>query len=90
MNGQKQREALSAAERSLTLLEKDRFDDAVAAAGHAAELDQIGAYVTLPDAVGAAAGHLREGRPVPPEVWDRVAGAVGAGPLAAIVDRLRA
>lgn len=89
MNGQKQREALSAAERALTLLEKDRLADSASAARQAAELDQVGAYTTLPEAIAAVAACREAGSPVPAEVWDQVAAAVGAGPLAAVVDRLR-
>lgn len=89
MNGQKQREALSAAERALTLLEKGRTADARAAARQAAAVDQIGAYATLPDALEAVAARRDQGGDVPAAAWDRLAAAVGAGPLAAVVERLR-
>lgn len=80
IDGQKQREALSAAERALHLLEQGRHADAVSAAERAQQLDQIEAFAALPEAVARVAGHLETGS-VPAAAWDALADAVGPGPL---------
>jgi hypothetical protein len=62
----------------------------VAAAERAANLDQIGSYAGLVAAVSRLAAAGREGATVPDEAWEALAGAVGPGPLAAVVVGLRA
>lgn len=89
MDGQRQREALAAAERSLFLLEKGRPAEAGKAAERARELDQVGTFELLPEAVEEIASHRSAGSPVPVQAWDRLAEAVGPGPLAAHVADLR-
>ena len=81
IDGQKQREALSAAERSLHLLELRAFDEAVAAAERARELDQVEAFAALPDAGSQVVAHEERGATVPAGVWEALATAVGPGPL---------
>lgn len=78
MDGQAQREALSAAERAIVLLGRGDPAEAVAAARRAASLDQIGAFAGLPAAVEES-----------PLDWDTVAAAVGAGPLQQLVAEIR-
>ena len=81
IDGQKQREALSAAERSLYLLGRGAGAEAVAAAGQASQLDQVDAFRSLPAAVARVAAHLRGDGRVPSDAWDELASAVGPGPL---------
>lgn len=78
MNGQAQREALSAAERAIVLLGRGDHAEAVAAARRAALLDQVGAFAGLPAAVAET-----------PLDWDMVAAALGAGPLQQLVAEIR-
>jgi hypothetical protein len=81
IDGQKQREALSAAERALYLLGRSAWDDAVAAAERACDLDQVDVFATLPRAVALVASEMQNDGNVPAEVWDALAAAVGPGPL---------
>lgn len=81
IDGQKQREALAAAERALYLLGRGAFDDAVAAARRARELDQVDTFAVLPEAVARVAAEKENNGPVSPEVWEALAEAVGPGPL---------
>ena len=81
IDGQKQREAFSAAERSLHLLERRAFTEAVAAAERAGHLDQVGAFEDLPQAVAQIVAHEEQGGGVPAEAWEALAVAVGPGPL---------
>jgi len=89
MDGQAQRQALSAAERALTLLGKGRGADAIEAANRAVELDQVDIFASVPEAVMRAADELAAGG-ISAEGWDRLAAAVGPGPLAGLVETLRA
>ena len=89
IDGQKQREALAAAERALHFLEQSRPDEAVAAAQRADRLDQVELLAALPAAVSRIAGHQTAGTPVPAEAWEELAAAVGPGPLAVRVAGLR-
>ncbi|MGI9647727.1 MAG: hypothetical protein ACR2OI_04335 [Acidimicrobiia bacterium] len=89
IDGQQQREALAAAERSLFLLQKGRLEEAGKAAERARELDQVSIFDSLPGAVGEIVRHRSEGNPVPSGAWDGLAAAVGPGPLAAHVADLR-
>ncbi len=86
MDGQQQRQALSAAERSLNLAaQPDKLSDAVGAARKAEQLDQIGAFSGLAELLArleGAGGAEREA--VVAELRD----VVGPGPLIALVDRL--
>ena len=76
MDGQAQRKALTAAERAIRALAADESSAAMAAATQAEELDQVGAFTGLSHAVEVGD-------------WDAVAGAVGDGPLGALVESLR-
>ena len=89
IDGQKQREALSAAERSLHLLDRGALGEAVAAAERAHQLDQVDAFSLLPSAVSRVVGHLEGGEHVPGEAWEALAAAVGPGPLRSHVADLR-
>lgn len=89
IDGQRQREALAAAERSLFLLQKGRLEEAGKAADRARSLDQVGIFDALPGAVEEVVSHKSAGVPVPAQAWDRLAAAVGPGPLAAHVADLR-
>ena len=55
----------------------------------AADLDQIGVYGALSDAVESAAAELDAHDAISTESWDAVAAAVGPGPLAIEVETLR-
>ncbi len=87
IDGQQQREALNAAERALTLLGKGRTDDALSAAGRAAELDQVDLFGSLPEAVAGYVAALDQGT-VAHEHLAALKLAVGPGPLAGQVDKL--
>ena len=52
------------------------------------DLDQIGVYTALTTAVESAAAELENGS-ISREGWNAVAGAVGPGPLAALVQEMR-
>ena len=81
IDGQKQREALSAAERALHLLERRAFDKAESAAEQAKQLDQVGTFADLPEAVARIVALEQKGGGVPAEAWQALAEAVGPGPL---------
>jgi hypothetical protein len=85
IEGRKQREALSAAERALYLLGRGAFDDAMAAAQRACELDQVDTFAALPEAVARVVAQKQNDGTVPAEAWDALAAAVGPGPLQAHV-----
>jgi hypothetical protein len=85
IDGQRQREALAAAERSLFLLQKGRLVEAHQAAERARELDQVSTFDSLPAAVEVIVGFRAAEAPIPSEAWDGLAIAVGPGPLAAHV-----
>lgn len=89
IDGQRQREALAAAERSLSLLQKGSLVKARQAAERARELDQVSTFDSLPAAVEVIVGYQAAETPVPSEAWDGLAIAVGPGPLAAHVADLR-
>ena len=89
IDGQKQREALSAAERALYLLGRGAFEDAEAAASQARDLDQVDVFSSLPAAVAKVVAHEQGGGTVPAEVWEELADAVGPGPLQSHVADLR-
>lgn len=81
IDGQQQREALSAAERSLFLLGKGKHRESLAAAEQARRLDQVDTFTALPDAVARIVAAQDAGEQVPAEAWDELAEAVGPGPL---------
>jgi len=89
MDGQKQRNALTAAERSLRALGGGDPDSARRAVARAMELDQIGIYSALGPAVEAGALDLDRGGVVSEASWEAIADALGPGPLAATVDSMR-
>ena len=89
LDGKQQRNALTAAERSLQALGAGNASRAARSAGKAAELDQLGLFAALPGAVAAAAADLEAGGAVTSGSWDAIAEAVGAGPLAGLVEELR-
>lgn len=87
VNGQKQRQALTAAQRAIELLASGKADSANRSARRAADLDQVGAFVALPEAVLAATQHLPGA--VSEESIEALHEAVGFGPLTELVDQLR-
>lgn len=89
MDGHKQRQALTAAERSIAHLVAGKPEEAERAAQRADELDQIGIFSNLIPAVGAAAADVRDGGRVQTDHVEELLAAVGAGPLAELVQRLR-
>ncbi len=89
LDGNKQRNALTAAEQALRALGSGRPDRARKNAAKAAELDQIGVFASFASAVEAAAADLADGGPVSAAHWDGIAVAVGPGPLAFLVDEIR-
>lgn len=76
MDGRAQRRALTAAERAIAYLGGAEPDKARRAAALAADLDQIGLYAGLPEAVDRAAADLE------------AAGSVSAGARQALIDLL--
>ncbi len=88
-DGQLQRQALTAAERSLEALGRGEPGAARTAVAQAVERDQVGAYVGLADAVDVAASELESGNKISESTWNMLADAVGPGPLAALVDQFR-
>lgn len=84
LDGRRQRNALTAAERAIESLAAGQRRAAVNAAERAAELDQISAFAGLPDAVGAA------GDPVDEASWQRIRSSVPPGPLHALIDAVQA
>lgn len=71
----------------MTLLEKGRRDEAIAAARRAADLDQVDAFASLPQAVTAFAAAFDEGM-VGIDAIAALKAAVGPGPLAGRVEKL--
>ena len=88
MDGQKQRNALTAAEQALRALAADDAEKAQRAAARAAELDQISLYAALPDAVAAAVADLDGTGSIGAGTLARLRAAVGPGPLQVLVDEL--
>ncbi len=89
LDGKRQRQALTAAERSLQALGAGNGDRAIRSASKAAELDQLGVFGALPGGVEAAAADLAESGAVGPASWDRLEEAVGPGPLMFLISELR-
>ncbi len=88
MDGQQQRQAVSAAERAIEALASGRPEAARAAARRAVELDQTGSLASLPRAVDQAADDLVGGRQISEMSMAALSAAVGPGPLEAAVARL--
>lgn len=85
IDGKKQRNALTAAERALLALGKGDGPRARKSAAKAAELDQVGLYTELPSAVDAAADDLDASSSVSAESWKGLSTVVGPGPLQALI-----
>jgi len=88
LDGKRQRNALTAAENAIRALGGDP-DRARKTAAKAAELDQIGAYTDFVPAIERAATELTLGG-ISVGAWEALVDAVGPGPLAALVDEVRA
>lgn len=89
VEGKSQRNALTAAERAVRALGSGEGQRAAKNAAKAAELDQIGLFARLPEAVGMAAEQLAASGAVDDSAWDALADAVGPGPLAFLIDEVR-
>lgn len=88
VDGQQQRNALTAAEQALRALAEGDADRATQAALRAHELDQIDLYAALPDAVaGAIADLTLQGR-IGVGTVEMLRAAVGPGPLEGLIDQL--
>jgi hypothetical protein len=88
LDGQRQRNALTAAERALAALAAGDAERAKLQAAKAAELDQIGAFADLPGAVAAAEADLATTGAVGDGARTLLRAAVPPGPLGALVDAL--
>lgn len=75
IDGHAQRKALTAAEQAIRALGEGKSDRANAAAARAVEMDQVGAFAGLVEAV--AKGD-----------WDAVREVVGPGPLSFVIDEV--
>lgn len=84
MDGQQQRRALTAAERSIRLALAGDIEGAQRAASTAERLDQIGAYGGLADLVGGLP------TPMSDAGLATLTEALGPGPLAALAEALAA
>lgn len=84
MDGQKQRQALSAAEQALRALVDADADKARRAAQRVADLDQVGAFDSLTGLVAAAATEIESDGSVTVGSWRALAEALGPGPLGAL------
>ena len=89
MDGQAQRQALTAAERAIEALGRKDPAGARSAVATAVERDQIGLFASLADAVYLAASELETDGEIAPSTWNVVADAVGPGPLQGLVEQVR-
>ena len=89
MDGQAQRQALTAAERALEALGRKDSAGARGAVATAVEKDQVGLFAALADAVFLAASELETDDEISASTWDVLADAVGPGPLQGVVDQIR-
>ncbi|HSJ28868.1 MAG TPA: hypothetical protein VLB67_11700 [Acidimicrobiia bacterium] len=89
MDGQKQRQALTAAERAIEALGRKDPGAARMAIATAVERDQVGLFASLADAVYLAATELENDGEIGPATWNHLADAVGPGPLQALVEQFR-
>lgn len=86
IDGAQQRRAVTAAEQALGALDAGDPGRALEAASRAFELDQVGLFASLPDAVAGAAAALAERGAVPAERWAEISVALGPGPLGAYAE----
>ena len=89
MDGHKQRQALTAAERAIEALGRKDAAAARTAVATAIERDQVGLFASLADAVYLAATELERDGEITGSTWDQLADAVGPGPLQALVEQYR-
>lgn len=89
MDGQKQRQALTAAERAIEALGRGDASAARMAIATAVERDQVGLFSALADAIYLAASELESDGEITAPTWNQVADAVGPGPLQALVEQYR-
>lgn len=89
MDGQSQRQALTAAERALEALGRKDPASARTAVATAVERDQVGLFSSLADAVYLAASELERDEEISESTWNQLADAVGPGPLQGIVEQIR-
>jgi hypothetical protein len=86
VDGQQQRRALTAAEQALQALKDGNAVRAQEAAGRAAELDQVGVFAGLVEAVSGAAAEIVSSGAVSRSGWQRLSATLGPGPLQAVAD----
>jgi hypothetical protein len=86
MDGHQQRRALTAAEQALQALADGDSDRAQEAAGRAAELDQVGVFAGLMEAVASAAAEIAATGAVSRSGWQQLSAALGPGPLQAVAN----
>lgn len=89
LDGKRQRNALTAAERALRALGDGNSERAVRSAAKAAELDQLGLFAGLPEAALGGAADIEASGSVGSRSWDRLETAVGPGPLQFLIGELR-
>lgn len=90
LDGKRQRNALTAAERSLRALGDGNAEGAVRSAAKAAELDQLGLFAGLAEAVATGTDDIESSGSVTAASWDLLEIAVGPGPLRFLIGALRA
>ncbi|CAN5435458.1 MAG: hypothetical protein ACR2JP_04690 [Acidimicrobiia bacterium] len=88
MDGQQQRNALSAAEQALRALADGDTDRAMHAALRAGELDQVGLYATFPAAVDMAIADLTFKGMIGADAVETLRTSVGTGPLEGLIELL--
>lgn len=89
-DGQKQRRALNAAEQTLRALAEGNAGQARKASAKAADLDQIGLYADFALAVTPLVAQIEAGSSVDDAGWTSLVDTLGIGPLAGLVEELRA
>ncbi len=89
MDGQRQRQALNAAERAIEALGRRDAVAARSAIASAIERDQVGLFAAMADAVHLAASQLETDGEITDAGWDILADAVGPGPLQGLVEAAR-
>lgn len=89
MDRQRQRPALTAAERSLEDLVDRRFDEARRAARRASELDQVAAFARWGTAVERVGDDLERGGMIDRAHHDPLESEVGSSPMAVLIEPLR-
>ncbi|HKZ25913.1 MAG TPA: hypothetical protein VJ398_09010 [Acidimicrobiia bacterium] len=89
MDGQRQRQALTAAERAVEALGQADIGGARTAAARAAELDQVGLFGGLVVAVELAASDLESNGKIKETTWNVLADSVGPGPIAGLIEAVR-